>query len=74
VEAGYEARYKAVWKQARQIIQSDRIGQLVAIRTVALFPANPESWYYNQATSAGMPLTHMTYAFINRCNKNKPSS
>lgn len=65
VEAGYEARYKAVWKQARQIIQSDRIGQLVAIRTVALFPANPESWYYNQAISAGMPLTHMTYAFIN---------
>lgn len=65
VEAGYEARYKAVWEAARHIVRGGEIGAVVAVRSVALFPADPDSWYYSEAESGGMPLTHMTYAFIN---------
>jgi len=41
------------------------LGQVVAIRTMALYDADPKSWYYQQQASGGMPLTHMTYCFIN---------
>jgi predicted dehydrogenase len=41
------------------------IGTPVAIRSIALFPADPPSWYASERASGGMPLTHMTYAFIN---------
>jgi predicted dehydrogenase len=64
-EAGYEARYKAVWEAARGIVLEGEIGQPVAIRSIALFPADPSSWYYSERASGGMPLTHMTYAFVN---------
>ncbi|MEO9527530.1 Gfo/Idh/MocA family oxidoreductase [Roseibium sp.] len=65
VEAGYEARYKAVWESARRRLHSGEIGTLIAVRAVALFAADPASWYYDQTNSGGMPLTHMTYAFLN---------
>lgn len=65
VEAGYEARYKAVWESARQHIIGGDLGQLIAVRSIALWPAAPDSWYYSQKQSGGMPLTHMTYTFIN---------
>jgi predicted dehydrogenase len=64
-EAGYEARYKAVWEFARQIVLGGELGRPVAIRSIALFPADPASWYYSEQESGGMPLTHMTYAFTN---------
>jgi predicted dehydrogenase len=65
VEAGYEARYKAVWEAARRLVLAGDLGVPVAIRSIALFSANPSSWYYNERESGGMPLTHMTYTFIN---------
>lgn len=65
VEAGYEARYKAVWESTRQYLQDGVLGKLVAINSTAFWAANPNSWYYNQEESGGMPLTHMTYTFIN---------
>lgn len=65
VEAGYEARYKAVWETARELVRGGAIGAPVAIRSIALFPADPASWYYSERESGGMPLTHMTYCFIN---------
>ena len=65
VETGYEARYKEVWLEARERIAAGDVGTVVAVRSVALFPAEPASWYYSEAESGGMPLTHMTYAFIN---------
>jgi predicted dehydrogenase len=65
VEAGYEARYKAVWESTRHIVLEGGIGTPVAVRSVALFSANPASWYYSERESGGMPITHMTYAFIN---------
>jgi myo-inositol 2-dehydrogenase/D-chiro-inositol 1-dehydrogenase len=65
VEAGYEARYKAVWESARRHIKTGGLGKIIAVRSIALWDAAPESWYYSQNESGGMPLTHMTYAFIN---------
>ena len=65
VEAGFEARYKPVWECARALIEAGRIGRITAGSGVALFPADPASWYYDEDLSGGMPLTHMTYCFLN---------
>jgi len=65
VEAGYEARYKAAWEETRQRIADGQVGRVVAVRTVALWDCRPGSWYSFQRESAGMPLAHMTYAFVN---------
>jgi len=65
VEAGYEARYKAAWETTRAKIVDGAIGHLIAVQSKALWNANQHSWYYAQAESGGMPLTHMSYAFLN---------
>lgn len=65
VEAGYEARYKRVWELTKELISGGALGSLVAVRSVALYPAPPDSWYYQEQESGGMVLTHMSYAFIN---------
>ncbi len=65
VEAGFEARYSGCWEAARQIITDGELGDLVAARSLALWAGDPATWYYHQEPSGGMPLTHMTYCFIN---------
>jgi len=65
VEGGFEARYKAVWKKAKSIIQQGEIGEVCAVQSISCWAANTNSWYYSQEKSGGMPLTHMTYAFLN---------
>ena len=65
VETGYEARYKRVWERTKELLDEGAVGTLVVVRGVALYPAPPDSWYYDEAQSGGMVLTHMTYAFIN---------
>lgn len=65
VEAGYEARYKAVWRTARRILEEGGIGTPVSVRSSAAFEQTPESWYYEQEASGGMLVTHLTYAFLN---------
>ena len=65
VEAGYEARYNPVWEYTKQLFESGELGRLVTIRSIALWAGDPRTWYYNQQISGGMPLTHMTYCFIN---------
>ncbi|MBV8368256.1 MAG: Gfo/Idh/MocA family oxidoreductase [Candidatus Eremiobacteraeota bacterium] len=65
VEAGFEARYKRVWETAKELIAAETLGRLVAADAVALWAADPASWYYDEDASAGMPLTHMTYCFVN---------
>jgi predicted dehydrogenase len=65
VEAGYQARYQDLWETARALMHDGAIGDLVAVRSIALWGGDPASWYYNQEASGGMPLTHMTYGFIN---------
>ena len=65
VEAGFEARYSPAWEYAKALIDSGALGALVTIHTLALWDGQPNTWYYQQQTSGGMPLTHMTYCFIN---------
>ena len=65
VETGYEARYKGVWERTKALLGEGAVGTLVAVRSVALYPAPPDSWYYDEEQSGGMVLTHMSYAFIN---------
>lgn len=65
VEAGFEARYKAVWEKARSLVSQEKLGKIVALRSIALWDAKPDSWYYQESLSGGMPLTHLTYVFLN---------
>jgi predicted dehydrogenase len=65
VEAGYEARYSAPWEYARKLIDGGELGRLITVRSIALWAGDPRTWYYDQQASGGMPLTHMTYCFIN---------
>jgi predicted dehydrogenase len=65
VEAGFEARYKPVWETAKTLVTSGRLGRVLTVNAVALWRCDPSSWYYDEAQSGGMPLTHMTYCFIN---------
>ena len=65
VEAGYEARYSPIWEHAREMIFHGTLGRLVTVRSLALWAGDPRSWYYSQQASGGMPITHMTYCFIN---------
>jgi predicted dehydrogenase len=65
VEAGFEARYSPAWEYAKELIDGGALGHLVTVHTLALWDGQPNTWYYQQQTSGGMPLTHMTYCFIN---------
>jgi len=65
VESGYQARYCPLWAAARRMVAGGDLGRLVAARSIALWAGRPETWYYQQQASGGMPLTHMTYCFIN---------
>ena len=65
VEAGFEARYKPVWEAAREEVLAGTIGRVVAVRAIALWDGDPSTWYYDEAASGGMPLTHLTYCFVN---------
>ena len=65
VEAGFEARYERTWEAAKGLVDDGTLGTIAAGRCIALWAGDPGSWYYNQQTSGGMPLTHMTYCFVN---------
>lgn len=65
VEAGYDARYSRMWARAQRMLAGGELGRLVMARSIALWPGDPSTWYYRQEDSGGMPLTHMTYCFIN---------
>ena len=64
-EAGHEARYDAVWVAAKELVDGGALGRIVTVRSIALWAGDPNTWYYQQQASGGMPLTHMTYCFIN---------
>ena len=64
VEAGYEARYAADWEMVKDAVDSGTLGRIIAARSIALWDGDPESWYYSEHASGGMPLTHMTYCFV----------
>ncbi|MGH2355725.1 MAG: Gfo/Idh/MocA family protein, partial [Chloroflexota bacterium] len=61
VECGYDRRYHPAWERLHELIRAGALGQPVQAVASGLFTADPASWYYDEAASGGMPLTHMTY-------------
>ena len=65
VEAGYQRRYDVVWEEIRRLIHSGVLGAPIMAVSMALWSPDPDRWYYDQAASGGMPITHMSYCFLN---------
>jgi len=65
VEAGYQRRYDPAWEEIRRLIWNKTLGEPVMAVTMALWNADPHSWYYDQGQSGGMPLVHLSYCYMN---------
>jgi len=65
VEAGYQRRYNPAWEEIRRLIASGVLGEPVMAASMALWNADPQRWYYDQEASGGMPLTHLSYCYMN---------
>ena len=65
VEAGFQRRYDPAWEEIRRLVAGGELGAPVMAVTMALWNADPGAWYYDQAESGGMPLTHMSYCYLN---------
>ncbi|GAB2572830.1 Gfo/Idh/MocA family protein [Microlunatus antarcticus] len=64
VEAGYEARYKSVWRRVAELLGENAVGELVSVRSNAGYEQQERGWHYEQEASGGMLVTHLTYAFL----------
>lgn len=65
VEAGYQRRYDPAWEEIRRLISEGTLGEPIMAVSMALFRADPRTWYYDQEASGGMPLTHLSYCYLN---------
>ena len=65
VEVGFNGRYDPLWVETRKIVMSGMIGKPIMATSMTYFRADPESWYYNEELSGGMPLLHLTYCYLN---------
>ena len=65
VEAGFQRRYDPAWEEIRRLVAGRELGAPVMAVTMALWNPDPDRWYYNQEASGGMPLTHMSYCYLN---------
>ena len=65
VEVGYQRRYDPAWVEIRRLIQGGVLGEPIMAVSMALWNPDPESWYYDQDASGGMPLTHLSYCYLN---------
>lgn len=65
VEAGFQRRYDAAWEQIHHVVQNRELGEPIMAVTMALWQAPANSWYTDQQLSGGMPLTHMSYCYLN---------
>jgi myo-inositol 2-dehydrogenase/D-chiro-inositol 1-dehydrogenase len=65
VEAGFQRRYDAAWEEIHRLVQSRELGDPIMAVTMALWLAPAGSWYADQHVSGGMPLTHMSYCYLN---------
>jgi myo-inositol 2-dehydrogenase / D-chiro-inositol 1-dehydrogenase len=65
VEVGYQRRYDPAWEAIRAIVESGELGKPILAVTMALWRPDPSSWYCSQQESGGMPLTHMSYCYLN---------
>jgi predicted dehydrogenase len=65
VEAGFQRRYDAAWEEIHRLVHDRELGEPIMAVTMALWLAPADSWYANQLVSGGMPLTHMSYCYLN---------
>ena len=65
VEAGFQRRYDPAWEEIRRLVAGGELGAPVMAVTMALWNPDPDAWYYDQEASGGMPLTHMSYCYLN---------
>ena len=65
VEAGFQRRYDPAWEEIRRLVAGRELGAPVMAVTMALWNPDPDGWYYDQEASGGMPLTHMSYCYLN---------
>ena len=65
VEAGYNSRYDPAWEETRGLIRQGELGEPVMATSTALWRGRPDTWYYDQQASGGMPITHLSYQFVN---------
>ena len=67
VEVGFDSRYSATIEKAKEVLEAGEIGEPVIAHSTAMIPMREchQSWYYSQDLSGGMPLTHMSYCYIN---------
>lgn len=65
VEAGYQRRYDAAWEEIRRLVQGGILGEPIMAVSMALWNPHPESWYYDQEASGGLPVTHLSYCYLN---------
>ena len=65
VEAGFQRRYDPAWEEIQRLVVERELGAPVMAVTTALWNPDPDGWYYDQEASGGMPLTHMSYCYLN---------
>ena len=65
VEAGFQRRYDPAWEEIHRLVAGGELGAPVMAVTTALWNPDPAVWYYDQEESGGMPLTHMSYCYLN---------
>ena len=65
VEAGFQRRYDPAWEEIRRLVARRELGAPVMAVTMALWNPDPDGWYWDQEESGGMPLTHMSYCYLN---------
>ena len=65
VEAGFQLRYDPAWEEIRRLVAGRELGAPVMAVTMALWNPDPDGWYCDQEASGGMPLTHMSYCYLN---------
>jgi myo-inositol 2-dehydrogenase/D-chiro-inositol 1-dehydrogenase len=65
VEAGYQRRYSPAWEEICHLVRDQVLGEPVMAVSMALWDADPHTWYYDQQASGGMPLTHLSYCCLN---------
>ena len=65
VEAGFQRRYDPAWEEIQRLVAGGELGAPVMAVTMALWNPDPDGWYYDQEASGGMPLTHMSYCYLN---------
>ena len=65
VEAGFQRRYDPAWEKIQRLVGGGELGAPVMAVTMALWNPDPDGWYCDQEASGGMPLTHMSYCYLN---------